>query len=245
MKKEISKNVEAVVCHCGKTFNAMKSDLKRGWAKSCSKSCAAILKSNGSLVPELTEAKKLASANTRRNTDAREDDLYTTPFAAVHHIMKREKLTGDVLDPGCGTGNISEVVKQYNRKVKSIDLNSHGYGKTGIDYLSYEGQHENVVCNPPFKLLSEFINQALNNTQRKVMIFCRVTALESAKRYEEIYSKNPPQRIYYYVKRINCSKGGQVKVESSAVFYCWIVWDSETFGPTESRWIDNRLDTND
>lgn len=29
-------------CHCGKTFTAKKADVKRGWAKCCSKSCAAI-----------------------------------------------------------------------------------------------------------------------------------------------------------------------------------------------------------
>ena len=29
-------------CPCGKTFTARKADIKRGWAKCCSKSCAAI-----------------------------------------------------------------------------------------------------------------------------------------------------------------------------------------------------------
>ena len=29
------------VCSCGKKFTAKLADLKRGWAKSCSKSCAA------------------------------------------------------------------------------------------------------------------------------------------------------------------------------------------------------------
>lgn len=30
-----------VQCHCGNTFTARVADRKRGWAKSCSKSCAA------------------------------------------------------------------------------------------------------------------------------------------------------------------------------------------------------------
>lgn len=29
-------------CHCGKSFTARVADVKRGWAKSCSKRCAAI-----------------------------------------------------------------------------------------------------------------------------------------------------------------------------------------------------------
>ena len=31
-----------MVCHCGRLYRARTADLNRGWAKSCSKSCAAI-----------------------------------------------------------------------------------------------------------------------------------------------------------------------------------------------------------
>ena len=31
-------------CHCGKKYKAREADLKRGWARSCSKSCAAWLR---------------------------------------------------------------------------------------------------------------------------------------------------------------------------------------------------------
>ena len=34
-------------CHCGKAYNARNADLKRGWAKSCSKRCAAIKREFG------------------------------------------------------------------------------------------------------------------------------------------------------------------------------------------------------
>jgi len=34
-------------CHCGSTYLARKTDLKRGWAKSCSKSCASIRREYG------------------------------------------------------------------------------------------------------------------------------------------------------------------------------------------------------
>lgn len=31
-------------CHCGKKFQAKPADIKRGWAKCCSKKCAARLR---------------------------------------------------------------------------------------------------------------------------------------------------------------------------------------------------------
>ncbi len=34
-------------CHCGNEYAARKADLKRGWAKSCSKSCAATRREYG------------------------------------------------------------------------------------------------------------------------------------------------------------------------------------------------------
>lgn len=34
-------------CHCGNVYSARKADIKRGWAKSCSKSCAATRREYG------------------------------------------------------------------------------------------------------------------------------------------------------------------------------------------------------
>lgn len=40
----LKSSIIKVKCHCGKVFNARKADIDRGWAKSCSKSCAAKLR---------------------------------------------------------------------------------------------------------------------------------------------------------------------------------------------------------
>ena len=36
-----------MICHCGAKYLARESDLSRGWARSCSKSCAAIRRDFG------------------------------------------------------------------------------------------------------------------------------------------------------------------------------------------------------
>lgn len=38
---------KTMVCHCGATYEARTADLKRGWAYSCSKSCAAARRTHG------------------------------------------------------------------------------------------------------------------------------------------------------------------------------------------------------
>jgi hypothetical protein len=38
---------QTMKCHCGVVYQARKSDLKRGWALSCSKSCASLRRAHG------------------------------------------------------------------------------------------------------------------------------------------------------------------------------------------------------
>lgn len=42
----------ALKCHCGDTYTARVADLERGWAMSCSKSCAAIKRDFGRPKPK-------------------------------------------------------------------------------------------------------------------------------------------------------------------------------------------------
>lgn len=47
----------AMVCHCGTPYLAKATDLKRGWALSCSKSCAAMRRVYGdSMVFEIDQS---------------------------------------------------------------------------------------------------------------------------------------------------------------------------------------------
>lgn len=185
----------------------------------------------------------MATANTKRNMSALASDLYITPQWAIAALLKRESFTGDVLDPGCGKGAISDTVKVASgNKVTSIDLYDWGYksGVPNIDFLEYKKSHDNVIMNPPFKLLAEFINQALSLANNKIAVFSRMTALETKGRWNSIFSNKKPTKVYPFVNRVKCNKGGHDDGDSSAVFYCWIVWDkNDTSNVTQMEWIDD------
>ena len=185
----------------------------------------------------------MATANSKRNTNALASDLYTTPAWAVASLLKREKFVGDVLDPGCGKGAISDAVKVCSgNQVTSIDLYDWGYanGQANIDFLDYETSHDNVIMNPPFKLLSQFINKGIELSGNKVAVFARINALETKGRFNEIHKDNAPTRVYLFVNRVKCLKGGHDDGEGSAVLYCWMVWDkSNTSNVTELHWIND------
>lgn len=184
----------------------------------------------------------MATANTRRNKEAPASDLYTTPAWAVASLLNREDFTGSITDAGCGKGDISTVLLATGHKdVISVDLYDWGYGQTGIDYLEYDTLTENTMSNPPFKILQEFILQALKLSKRKVAIFARVSALESQARYLGIYKDNPPSRVYQFVNRVKCLRGGHDDGESSSVSYCWLIWDFENpTDQTQFLWIEDK-----
>lgn len=184
----------------------------------------------------------MATANTKRNTNALVSDLYTTPEWATAALLKRETFEGKIVDAGCGKGDISKVLKVTGHNdIRSIDLYDWGFGETGIDYIEFDIETENTIMNPPFSILSEFINKALKTSSKKVAVFSRISCLESAGRYNDIYKDNQPTRVYVFVNRVKCNKGGNDDGQASAVFYCWQVWDLEDkSGKTELIWLDDK-----
>jgi 3'-phosphoadenosine 5'-phosphosulfate sulfotransferase (PAPS reductase)/FAD synthetase len=188
----------------------------------------------------------MATANTKRNNNALVSDLYTTPAWAVLALIKRERFRGSILDAGCGKGHIAKVLESRCHDVKGIDLYDWGYGEAGIDYLACSEKASNVISNPPFTLLSEFISKSIEVADDKVAIFARVSALESIGRWESIYKTKPPTKVYLFVNRVKCNKGGHDDGQSSSVFYCWMVWDLKVeTNVTQLEWIDDKPTKNE
>lgn len=95
-----------------------------------------------------------------------------------------------------------------------------------------------ILTNPPFKYITEFIEKGLELTERKLAIFARIQLLESKKRWERIWVDSSLKRVYVFVNRIRCFKNDdRDAVSSSAVCYCWFVWDKEYDGEPVVDWI--------
>src|SRR5690625_4823840 len=101
------------------------------------------------------------------------NDYYATPPETTKAILNRIKLSGSVLEPACGEGHISKVLKEYypNSEIISTDLIDRGYGVGGINFLThdYGRRFDNVITNPPFKYAKEFIERGLDIANEKVI----------------------------------------------------------------------------
>ena len=69
-----------------------------------------------------------SKSNTTLKTGNRaEYDLYPTPRKCVKQLLDREQFHGEVWEPACGRGDISEVLLDAGYSVLSTDIVDLGY----------------------------------------------------------------------------------------------------------------------
>ena len=184
------------------------------------------------------------AASNHSETIRESNDYYATPPKAVEELLKREQFNHYVWECAVGGGHIADVLKEYGYKVKSSDIIDRGYSDTEIaDFLFTERDKNDfsrdIITNPPYSIATEFVKHALDISMdaTKVAMFLKIQFLESKKRYE-LFKEYPPKRVYVFVNRVNCGKNGVFGKESSAVCYCWFVWEKGFKGKPTIDWIE-------
>ena len=162
------------------------------------------------------------------------NDYYSTDPLAIDMLEKYGLLDKNVkyYEVACGDGSLSKRLESYGYDVISSDLVDRGYGTPNKDFLKdTEMKDGSIITNPPYKYLQDFILKDLELANNKLYIFAKIQSLEGIKRYENIYSKRTPEKVCVFVKRINCYRNGIQKDYSSAVCYCWLIFDNKN--PTD------------
>jgi hypothetical protein len=169
------------------------------------------------------------------------EDFYPTPEVATRALIRVERFPRTVWEPACGDGAISRVLEAAGHAVLSTDLYDRGYGTTGVDFLAVRDRCENVITNPPFRHAEEFAAHARRLARRKVAMLLRLAWPEGVGRYERIYSKDPPTRVFVFSQRIHFTRGGsggRRRIFGGMVAFMWMVRDkADTTGRTDLRWI--------
>ena len=171
-----------------------------------------------------------------------ENDYYATPPESTIALLEREKFFGGILEPCCGEGHISEVLKNYGYEVISNDLVDRGYGEFNEDFLTSDNlRADNVLTNPPFKFAKEFIEKSLAITTGKVAMFCKIQLLEGVSR-REMFENTPLKTVYVFTKRQNPFRNGSPVDENgkkwaSTMCFAWFVWEHGYEGKPSIEWI--------
>ena len=76
-------------------------------------------------------------ASSHSDHERQSEDYYATEPLATEWLCKLEYFNKKILEPSCGEGHISEVLKTYGYEVTSRDIVDRGYGEVQ-DFLSFE-----------------------------------------------------------------------------------------------------------
>ena len=179
----------------------------------------------------------MSSITHRRVIEGGGADYYPTPAWATRALLHYEKFQGVIVEPCCGDGAMSEVLRETGCRIVSSDLHDRGYGKLR-DVFSYESEVENIVTNPPFNIAEQIILHMMPLFQRKMALFLLTAFLESVSRYNKIYAIHPPSRVHVFTKRVTLYPASQPeKATGGTTSYAWFVWEREKPNKTELNWI--------
>ena len=186
-------------------------------------------------------------ASNHTTTEREKDEFYATDPKALEMLLQLETFSNDVWECACGKGHLSEVLKENGHNVKSSDLVDRGYAGTEIkDFLHTtsadiaDGKRWDIITNPPYKYAQEFAEHALDISKdgTKIAMFLKVQFLEGKSR-KMLFEKHPPKAVYVSSSRLRCAKNADFEnTGSSAVAYCWFLWEKGYKGDTVVKWFN-------
>ena len=188
-------------------------------------------------MPDWRVSKNANFLYTTQGSENREkDDFYATDPQSLVRFLDRIKednleLAPNIWECACGSGVLSNVLKEYGYNVLSSDIVDRGYEDTKLwDFLKPTNRilfKGDILTNPPYKYALEFIKIALEQVSEgsKVIMFLKISFLEGKER-KEFYKENPPKYIYVFSDRQTCYINGDFsEKKGSTVCYCWYVWE--------------------
>jgi hypothetical protein len=173
----------------------------------------------------------------------RGNDLYETPPAAVHALLRVEALPKVIWEPACGPGAIVNVLRGADHRVFASDLKHYGCpdSDSGVDFLMERSPPygvEAIVTNPPFKIGGEFVAHALALGVPKVVMLLRLQFLESERR-NAILDGGLLARVYPFANRLPMMHrdGWDGRKARSAMAFAWFIWEAGHRGRAEIQRI--------
>ena len=174
---------------------------------------------------------------TKRFADINGADFFPTPPWATHALVDNERFEGDIWECACGDGAMAEVLRKTGNKIFSSDLYDRGYGEHGHDFTLTDSKCPNIITNPPYNCAEAFVDIGLQASQKKFALLLRLAFLEGKNRAEKIFKERYPARVWVFSERITFYPKGVEAKGGGTTAYAWFVWDKETSGQTELRWI--------
>jgi hypothetical protein len=168
-------------------------------------------------------------------------DRYDTPAWATRALMDRAVFYGKIHEPAAGAGlMVDELAKSY--MVTAADIEPRRAEFEQIGFLNETRLVQNIVTNPPYGIATEFLQKAIEITERSVAMLVGINFLSSAKRGRLYRSGGAPSDILIFERRILFIQADGSPIKSQAHISCWMIWNAEKCRARAAWPEDTRID---
>lgn len=170
-----------------------------------------------------------------------ENDWYLEPSWCSARLFDEEKFHGHVHDPCCGCGRIVRSARAAGLLASGSDVKARGYGGGGVDFRTMTAI-TNVVSNPPFDVIEEFIRHACAVASGKVAVIYPTRRINAAGVWLQ---QLPLYRVWFMTPRPSMPPG-EVALDherrgkepsGGQVDFAWLVFLRGFEGRAETRWL--------
>jgi hypothetical protein len=162
-------------------------------------------------------------------------DFYPTDPLWTKALLDSVKFDKWLWECAAGQGHITDVLEAAGFDVYSSDIQGFR-GEDGVDFLELEGPQwdRDIITNPPYALLDDFITQSLKLTDGTVALLANLQAAGGTNRTRSVWTITPPSLILIIPQRM------KVNGKASQFCHAWFVWERglRTLGQTRVEWKD-------
>jgi hypothetical protein len=154
-------------------------------------------------------------------------------------LFEVETFDGHIVDPACGWGTIVINALTHGHHAAGSDLVQRGWDstRTPCDFLKDVHKYDNIVTNPPFNIIEDFIIHAVLRSRRKTAAIFPLARMPAAHWLERL----PLSRVWLLTPRPSMPPGSYIaaggRVGGGRVDYCWLVFEHGHIGKATIDWL--------
>lgn len=190
---------------------------------------------------------RILGSSNHSESERVKDDFYATPKIAVDKLfLELEKLKINlpkiIIEPSVGTGSIAIPFCEKGYSIIGFDIIDRGFPNTNVaDWLTVsrpEIDNLAIVANFPYNKIQEHTEHSLSVLKdgEYLIELAKIQFLEGKAR-REMFDKNPPKYVLVFSERIKCLANGENTGGSSAICFCWYIFQKGFKGMPQVDWL--------